>query len=574
VVRLPLKLGYFTCLTLNCHGETLQKIESRIKRSKSHNIQNNKDSTIFACLNIMMREPVVLLRIFTFLVLPVMVYTQQTTPEKPVKTESGLVSGYFDKTTGIRIYKGIPFAAPPVGDMRWKAPAPALSWNGIKDCSKYAASPMQPKPVSFFMIGPEFVVPQSPISEDCLYLNIWTGARSQDDLRPVLVWIYGGGFMTGGAAAPGYSGEALAKQGIIFVSFNYRLGVFGFLAHPELTAESEFHSSGNYALLDQIAALKWVKNNIRAFGGDPDKVTIAGQSAGAASVNCLLSSPLARGLFTGAIAESGSLVLENPFLYMKTLADAEKQGIELQKKLNVKNLKELRNTSAEDLQKSGMNFYSPIVDGHIMPISAMETYRRGLQIHVPFLTGWNADEGLLFGFANKEDFAKQAAEFGSDSDMFKKYFPSGTDSVSQSSQVSFSVYKTIGVSQYIWAIKQNEKTNAKTYLYQFERKPPAEGNMKKFGAYHTAEIGYALNNLDSIHRNWEPVDRSLAIKISSMWVQFVKTGNPNTPEMDIWPAFSNASPQAIYFGETIHAKPLAAKAALDLIYVHYPGKQL
>lgn len=522
----------------------------------------------------MIIKPGVLGRFILILILPFALQAQQSTSQKPVKTESGFVSGYFDNVNGINIYKGIPFAAAPVGQLRWKAPQPALPWHGVKECTVFSASPMQPKPVSFFMIGPEFVVPQSPLSEDCLYLNIWTGAHPSKELRPVLVWIYGGGFMTGGAAAAGYSGESLAKQGIVFVSFNYRLGVFGFLSHPDLTAESKNHSSGNYALLDQIAAIKWVKNNIRAFGGDPDKITIAGQSAGAASVNCLLSSPLSRGLFSGAIAESGSLVLENPFLNMKTLAVAEKQGEQLQKKLNAKNLQELRNIPAEELQKNGSGMYSPIIDGYIMPMSVAETYRKGLQIHVPFLTGWNADEGLLFGISSKEDFAKQATGFGSDSDLFKKYFPAETDSESLSSQIAFSVDKTIGVSQYLWAVKQNENTDIRTFLYQFERKPPAEGTMKKFGAYHTAEIGYALNNLDSIHRNWEPVDRIIEKEISALWVQFTKTGDPNSAEKTVWPAFSASSPQAIYFGKTIQSKPLASKAALDFIYVHYPGKQL
>ena len=199
-----------------------------------------------------------------------------------------------------------------MGPLRWKPPQPVQSWKGTKECVRFGASPMQPKPVSFLFLGPEFVVPAAPISEDCLYINVWTAAHAAGEKRPVLVWIYGGGFVTGGAAAPGYSGEALAKKGIIFVSFNYRLGIFGFFSHPALTAESPHHSSGNYALMDQIAALNWVKKNIRAFGGDPDRVTIAGQSAGSASVNCLLASPLTPGLFQGAIGESGSLVLENP----------------------------------------------------------------------------------------------------------------------------------------------------------------------------------------------------------------------------------------------------------------------
>lgn len=492
--------------------------------------------------------------------------------KEPVQTATGLVSGHYNAETRITVFKGIPYAAAPVGDLRWKAPQSAKAWKGIRGCTSFSASPMQPKPVSFFMIGPEFVVPQSPLSEDCLYLNIWTGAHSRSDKRPVLVWIYGGGFITGGSAAEGYSGEALAKQGIIFVSFNYRLGVFGFLAHPALTAESPEHRSGNYALLDQIAALQWVKNNIGAFGGDPDQVTIAGQSAGSASVNCLLASPLAKGLFQRAIAESGSLVLENPILSMRPLANAEKQGEQLATKLNAKTLAEMRQVSAEDLQQKGAGLYAPIVDGYVMPTTVAETYKKGLQARIPLLTGWNADEGITLGIASKEDFAKQAAIFGADSDLFKKYFPSNTDDESLASQLSLSADKTMGVSQYMLAKKQNENGSAKTYLYQFTRKPPAEGEKKRFGAYHTAEIGYALQNLDSIQRKWEPVDYALEKIMSAYWVQFVKTGNPNTAGMPVWPAFSDNTPQTMFFSESSAAKILPEKPALDLLYKHYPGK--
>ena len=185
------------------------------------------------------------------------------TGQHTVQIESGQISGYYNEQTGVYTYRGIPFAAPPVGELRWKPPNPPIPWNGVRECLVFGASPMQAKPVSFLMIGPEFVIPQLPLSEDCLYLNVWTGARSPEEKRPVMVWIYGGGFITGGSAAPGYSGEALAEQGIVFVSFNYRLGVFGFLSHPELSAESGHHSSGNYALMDQIAALTWVKKYTR-----------------------------------------------------------------------------------------------------------------------------------------------------------------------------------------------------------------------------------------------------------------------------------------------------------------------
>jgi para-nitrobenzyl esterase len=431
---------------------------------------------------------------------------------------------------------------------------------------------MQPKPVSFLMIGPEFVVPQKPLSEDCLYLNIWTAAKSAKEKRPVMIWIYGGGFQTGGSAAAGYSGEALAAQGIIFVSFNYRLGIFGFMAHPELTAESGHHSSGNYALMDMIAAISWVKKNIQVFGGDPDRITIAGQSAGSASVNCLLASPRSHGLFQGAIGESGSLVLENPLLRMNSLSTAEKEGLRIAAKLNAADLKSLRALSADDLQKNAGGFFAPIVDGYIMPASVAEIYKKDQQMHVPLLTGWNGDEGFLFGISSKEDFARQATAFGADSNLFRKYFPSTSDSESIESQIAFAVDKTIALSQYQWALKQNENNQAKTYLYIFKRKPPATGEKKKFGAYHTAEIGYALHTLDSIARSWEPVDRSLEKQMSAYWVQFIKTGNPNISGLPDWDSFSNSDPRSMIFGDTGTAELLPDKEALDFLYKTYPGK--
>jgi para-nitrobenzyl esterase len=490
----------------------------------------------------------------------------------PIQIESGLIMGYYNEKTSVTAYKGIPFAAPPVGDLRWKTPQPVRPWKGVKECIAFGPSPMQPKPVSFLMIGPEFVVPQEPLSEDCLYLNIWTAAKSAKEKRPVLIWIYGGGFQTGGSAAPGYSGEALAEQGIIFVSFNYRLGIFGFLAHPELTAESDHHSSGNYALMDMIAAISWVKKNISAFGGDPDRITIAGQSAGSASVNCLLTSPPARGLFQGAIGESGSFVLENPILHLNSLASAEKEGLRIASKLNASNLKALRAIPAYYLQKNAGGFFAPIVDGYILPASVTGTYKKNLQIHVPLLTGWNSDEGFIFGMYSKEDFAKQAAMFGADSNLFRKYFPSVSDSQSVASQISFAVDKTIGLSQYQWALKQNENSKANTWLYIFNRKPPATDDKKKFGSYHTAEIGYALHTLDSIRRAWEPVDRRLEKLMSAYWVQFVKTGNPNQPGLPVWTAFSDQEPHSMIFGDSSAARLLPDKEALDFLYKSYPGK--
>jgi len=255
---------------------------------------------------------------------------------------------------------------------------------------------------------------------------------------------------------------------------------------------------------------------------------------------------------------------------MRSLKEAEEDGERTAKKLQATSLKDLRNLSAEDLQQKGFGFYSPIIDGYVMPLSVADVYKQGRQIHVPLLTGWNGDEGLILGIESKENFAKQAAQFGADSGLFKKYFPSQTDSESVASQIRLSVDKTIGLSTYAWALLQNKNNPAKTYLYQFIRKPPATGERKRFGAYHTAEIGYALHNLDSIRRSWESIDYQLEKVMSSYWVQFIKTGNPNLGGMPVWNHFSNENPACIVLGDSVTGERLPGKAALDFLYARYP----
>ncbi|MGH7237933.1 MAG: carboxylesterase/lipase family protein, partial [Candidatus Saccharimonadales bacterium] len=325
-----------------------------------------------------------------------------------IRVEGGTISGVKSNTSEVVSYKGIPFAAPPVGELRWKAPQPIVPWHGVKKCDAFGPSPMQAKPVPFMVYTREFLIPQKPISEDCLYLNVWTKAH-RGEKRPVFVWIYGGGFTSGGTAVPIYDGEAMTKKGIIFVSVNYRVGVFGFLAHPDLTKESPNHASGNYGLLDQIAALTWVKKNIAAFGGDPDNVTIDGQSAGSMSVNCLVASPLAKGLFNKAIAESGSFLINNPLLKSNNLEGAEQQGVKLAAAVHAATLEELRRVPAEDLMKIPGR-YSPIVDGYVLPGPVSQIIAEGKENNVPLITGWNADESFVSAFKKKDAFIRQAKE--------------------------------------------------------------------------------------------------------------------------------------------------------------------
>jgi para-nitrobenzyl esterase len=265
-----------------------------------------------------------------------------------IKTRNGSIQGSTNADKSVRIFKGIPFAAPPVGNLRWKAPQPVNNWTGVKQCTEFQASPIQNKPAPFYCWTEEFIAQPEPLSEDCLYLNVWTAAKSKTEKRPVLVWIYGGGLNSGSANCAIYDGEEMAKKGLVFVSINYRVGVMGFMAHPELTKESGYNSSGNYGFLDQMAALQWVQKNIAAFGGDPNNVTIAGQSAGSFSVNALIASPLAKGLFHKAIAQSGGLLSK---MLSQDLAKSEKQGGLFMQKAGANSLADLRKKSANELQE-------------------------------------------------------------------------------------------------------------------------------------------------------------------------------------------------------------------------------
>jgi para-nitrobenzyl esterase len=466
-----------------------------------------------------------------------------------VRIESGLVSGVKSKSSDVVAFKGVPFAAPPIGELRWKAPQPAQHWQGTKKCDAFGPSPMQAKPVPFGVYTPEFLIPEQPISEDCLYLNVWTKAK-QGEKKPVFVWIYGGGFTSGGTAVPIYDGEAMAKKGIIFVSVNYRVGVFGFLAHPGLTKESPNKASGNYGLLDQVAALKWLKKNIAAFGGDPDNVTIDGQSAGSMSVNCLVASPVAKGLFNKAIAESGSFMITNPMLKSNNLEGAEQQGLKLAEAVHVSSLEALRKVPAEELMKIPGR-YSPIIDGYVLPKPVSEIFAEGNENHVPVLTGWNADESFVASFKKKDEFIKQAKEqYGAEADKFLKYYPANTDEEAMRSQVKISRDMIFAMSGYKWATVQSRRGKAPVYVYYFSRKLPATPDFVKYGAFHTGEVAYVMDNLKFLNRPWEPADHELAGLMSAYWVNFITGGNPNGKGLAAWPKYNTTAKQAMVFDKT------------------------
>jgi para-nitrobenzyl esterase len=474
-----------------------------------------------------------------------------------VNTSAGPVSGTV--ANGLHIFKGIPFAAPPIRELRWKAPQPVKSWTSVLPCVAFSASPMQTKPAPFGPWTWPYLIEPSPISEDCLYLNVWTAAKTNKEKLPVLVWIYGGGFTSGGSSCKIYDGTAMASKGIVFVSINYRVGIFGFFAHPALSAESGRNASGNYGLMDQVAALQWVKKNIAAFGGDPNNVTIAGQSAGSMSVNAMVATPLAKGLFQKAIAESGASFTRNN----GKLAQAEQDGLTF---ASGASLEALRNINAEELMKKPYMSRGPIIDGYVLPTQVAEIFNSGKANDVALLTGWNQDEGLLFGPPKKaDDFRKDIVNlFGPDSSAAFEYYKAGTDEEATKGQQDLLRDQVFGMQNYIWATSEAAK-GKKVYVYRFNRKVPATGELARYGAFHTGEVPYAYDNLKYGDRPYEAADQQLATLISSYWANFIKSGDPNGNSLPKWPLY-DAKKQVMNFDVNAAAAPMLDAKYLELLY--------
>src|SRR5262245_29608876 len=476
----------------------------------------------------------------------------------PIKTSGGLVSGVVVSNGAVRAYKGIPFAKPPVGDLRWRAPQPTEPWTGTLVADKFGPSCMQPDPTPGHSIFTRiFYTPIKPKSEDCLYLNIWTAA-SVGEKRPVMVWIPGGGFRGGSSSVEIYDGAELAKKGVVLVSVNYRLWKFGFLALPELSTESERHASGNYGLLDQIAALQWVKENIAAFGGNPDNVTIFGQSAGSVAANFLMMSPLAKGLFHRVIGESGgafapavsgSPALRGLFIsWLQSLPDAEAVGSKLMTALKVSNLAELRQKSAEEILAvpSATRFESaiPILDRYVLPATADEIFAAGRQNDVPLLLGSTADEGSNFPVIRAVATFREDARntLGPLADAFLGVYEANDDA--QAARTSAAATRDLRLAwpTLQWARAQAHTGHSKVFYYYFAHHPPAppeerfvENLGKDLGAYHGAELAYVFGNFVPPDWPWTGTDRELARTISQYWVNFATNGDPNASGLPQWP---------------------------------------
>lgn len=481
----------------------------------------------------------------------------------PVKVESGLLQGASEN--GVTVYRGVPFAAPPVGDLRWRAPRPPASWEGVRKADRFSPNPVQEMRESFGPWTAEYQ-PQGEVSEDCLYLNIWTGAKSENEERPVMVYIPGGAFTGGSGNCPVYNGENLAKKGLVVVTISYRVGVLGFLAHPELTKESKHHSSGNYGLLDQLAALEWVKRNIRMFGGDPAHVTIMGQSAGAASVHYLTGSPLAKGLFIRAIAQSGSYAQIGPG---ESLASAEQIGTRFSKAKGAASLAELRAMPAADLtapSKEEFHFL-PIVDGWFLPKSVDEIFASGEQSDVATITGWVADEGSFsddYGKVPAEEFVKRVRQqVGSQADVILSFYPTSTQAEAAESQKVFARDMAV-ISMSEWTMKREKTGKTNVYTYLFTHQQPG-ATRERYQTFHSSELPYVFDNLKQSPRPWTAEDKKIADTVSTYWTNFISTGDPNGKELATWPTFNEALEETMELGDKMGPRPIISREKLEAL---------
>jgi para-nitrobenzyl esterase len=489
-----------------------------------------------------------------------------------VRTESGALSGVSEG--GLSVYKGVPFAAAPVGELRWRPPVDVAPWTGTRKADAFAPACMQD---GVSMPGETPPV----VSEDCLYLNIWTPAKNMHERLPVIVWIYGGGYINGSASMPLYWGDRLAHKGVIVVTIAYRLGPLGFLAHPELTRESPHHSSGNYGLMDQIAALNWIQRNIAEFGGDPKNVTIAGQSSGSISVSILMSSPLAKGLFRRAIGESGGLFEPLQLAPKFLLANAERDGEKYAASLGATSVEELRKLPAAKLTGDGGGIVHPVIGPYVLPVSPYEAFAAGQQSDVPVLLGSNAEEARALTDVSHV----KAATFDSDLEhsfgqlppALAAAYPHGTDKEAQQARLDFERDLRFGWDMWAWARLQAGTGKAPVYYYSFRQRPPfpAGSVYEGWGASHFAELWYVFDHLDQSPWRWTKADRQVAEEVSSYWVNFAKSGNPNGSGLPAWPAFTNASGRVLYIEDPVTVGGVANIDSLkvfDAVYTSVRGK--
>jgi para-nitrobenzyl esterase len=498
-------------------------------------------------------------------------------PSDQTHIASGVVEGTTG-TKGVRGYLGIPYAAPPVGDLRWKAPQPVPAWTGVQKADHFGARCMQNN------VFGDMVFHDNGMSEDCLHLNVWTPAKSPHDKLAVMVWIYGGGFQAGATSEARQNGEVLAAKGVVVVSMDYRLGVFGFYSHPELTKESGHNSSGNYGLMDQLEALRWVRQNIAAFGGDPNKVTIFGESAGSFSVSAQMASPLAKGLFARAIGESGAFF--GSTLAAMAVSKTEEDGAKFATAQKASSIAEMRAIPADKLlaaSKSGGDYrFGPNIDGYFMPTSALEIYAAGKQSHVPLMAGWNAQEmsfPAVMAKTTAEKFRAQVHQkFPADEAAVLKLYAAGSDQEGLASAIDLASDQFIVFGTWKWIEMQRETSGKPVYEYIFGRVRPAAPETKfqgvaenLFGAVHASEIEYVFGALDSLKGyTWQPDDYKLSDLMQTYWSNFAKTGDPNGSGLPKWPRNDDKDGYAVmHLDVDAHSAPEAHRDRFEFLDSYY-----
>ena len=489
-----------------------------------------------------------------------------------VHTDAGNVEGTASADSKIRIFRGIPYAAPPVGNLRWKVPQPVEGWTGVRKAVDFGPRCMQGR------VYADMIFRDSGPNENCLYLNVWTPATSANARLPVMVWIYGGGFAAGAGSEPRQDGENLARKGVVVVNFNYRLGIFGFFSHSGLAKESGHNASGNYGLLDQVAALQWVRKNIAVFGGDASNITIFGESAGSFSVSALMASPLSRDLFQRAIGESGAFFGKT--LPTKSLADSEKAAAKFaQTAFGTDSLKSLREKSADELLQAALkdkdtDRFAPNIDGYFLPKPVDSIYASGKQGHVPLLAGWNADEGSYHSIFKDEKPTAQnfiawaSKQFGDKADEFLRFYPAGTDEEAKQSAEAVAEDQFLGYSTWKWINMQLKTGQSPVYRYRFEDAPPAAADEQgeSRGAYHSAEIEFVFEALPSKNLPWRPEDRRLSDEMSTYWTNFAKRSDPNGEGLTKWPPYNRQDGyEVMHLTPGPHAAPEQHRARYEFL---------
>lgn len=458
----------------------------------------------------------------------------QGLPPNQVRVAQGVLEGVDAARPGVRAFLGVPYAAPPTGERRWRAPAPAAPWQGVRPAGRFGDRCIQTNPF------PDMLFQSPAESEDCLTLSVWTPGRAGDRL-PVMVWIHGGGFFSGASDEQRHDGSALASKGVVLVALNYRLGVMGFLAHPALTAASPHRASGNYGLMDQIAALHWVRDNIAAFGGDPANVTIFGESAGSMSVSALMASPPARGLFQKAIGQSGAYF--GAGLRLLPLAEAEQRGAALAAAVGAASLAELRRTPpAKLIAALGRNAtrFAPILDGYVLPEDPWDVFAAGRQSKVPLLAGWNSAEVKLPP-TTVDALEKRLREtYPDDFDAARAVYPARDDREARMSAIALASDNFTGYATWKWIELHAATAGVPVFRYLFDQPMPTESGPPPPddpGAAHAMDIEYVFETLDSRHLAWRDEDRRVADLTATFWTNFAKTGDPNGPGLPAWPAW-------------------------------------